>query len=59
MADDFLRAGALVLLAGAWSQILATSTAPRWSAPAQALRAWVLPELDMRLAIIRQQMATP
>jgi alkylation response protein AidB-like acyl-CoA dehydrogenase len=59
MADDFLRAVALVLLAWAWSQILATSTAPRWSAPAQALRAWVLPELDMRLAIIRQQMATP
>ena len=48
---------ALVLLAWAWSQILATSTAPRWAAPAQALRAWVLPELDMRLAIIRQQMA--
>ena len=59
VADDFLRAVALVLLAWAWSQILATSTAPRWSAPAQALRAWVLPELDMRLAIIRQQMATP
>ena len=58
-ADDFLRAVALVLLAWAWSQILATSTAPPWSAPAQALRAWVLPELDMRLAIIRQQMATP
>ena len=59
VADDTLRAVALVLLAWAWSQILATSTAPRWSAPAQALRAWVLPELDMRLAIIRQQMATP
>ena len=59
VADDFLRAVALVLLAWAWSQILATSTAPRWSAPAQALRAWVLPELDMRLTIIRQQMATP
>ena len=59
VADDFLRAVALVLLAWAWSQILATNTAPRWSAPAQALRAWVLPELDMRLAIIRQQMATP
>ena len=59
VADDFLRAVALVLLAWAWGQILATSTAPRWSAPAQALRAWVLPELDMRLAIIRQQMATP
>ena len=59
VADDFLRAVALVLLAWAWSQILATSTAPRWSAPAQALRTWVQPELDMRLAIIRQQMATP
>jgi len=58
VADDTLRAVALVLLAWAWSQILATSTAPRWSAPAQALRTWVLPELDMRVAIIRQQMAT-
>jgi len=57
VADDTLRAVALVLLAWAWSQILATSTAPRWSAPAQALRTWVLPELDMRITIIRQQMA--
>ena len=58
VADDYLRAVALVLLAWAWAQILATSTVPRWNAPAQALRAWVLPELDMRVAIIRQQMAT-
>ncbi len=57
VADDYLRAVALVLLAWAWAQILATSTVPRWNAPAQALRAWVLPELDMRVAIIRQQMA--
>lgn len=56
VADDYLRAVALVLLAWAWSQILATSTAPRWSAPAHALRCWVLPELDMRMAIVRQQM---
>ena len=56
VADDYLRAVALVLLAWAWSQILATSTAPRWSAPAQALRNWVLPELDMRVGIVRQQM---
>jgi 4,5-DOPA dioxygenase extradiol len=32
VAEDFLRAVALVLLAWAWSQILATSTAPRSSA---------------------------
>jgi len=61
VADDYLRAVALVLLAWAWSQILAQAPADdtRWSAPAQAFRTRVLPELDMRLAIVRQRMTQP
>lgn len=58
-ADDFLRAVALVLLAWAWSQIghAEGADAPRWQAPAQALRQRVLPELDLRLRLVRLQMA--
>ena len=50
---------AVALLAWAWSRIeaaLAPQTpdlATRWQAPAQALRHWVLPEFDMRVAIIK------
>jgi hypothetical protein len=59
VADDYLRAVAVALLAWAWSRIeaaLAPQTpelASRWQAPAQALRHWVLPEFDMRVAIIK------
>ena len=59
VADDYLRAMAVALLAWAWSRIdaaLAPRTpelATRWQAPAQALRHWVLPEFDMRVAIIK------
>ncbi|NTV85283.1 MAG: acyl-CoA dehydrogenase [Burkholderiaceae bacterium] len=59
VADDYLRAMAVALLAWAWSRIeaaLAPQTpdlASRWQAPAQALRHWVLPEFDMRVAIIK------
>ncbi|APW37777.1 acyl-CoA dehydrogenase [Rhodoferax koreense] len=61
VADDYLRAVALVLLGWAWAQIAAKSAAedPRWQAPALAFRTRVLPELDMRLALIRQRMAAP
>ena len=54
VADDYLRAVALVLLDWGWTQILAAqgSAASRWQQPAQALRHHVLPEFDMRLAII-------
>ena len=57
VADDYLRAVALVLLEWAWAQISATSYGERWSAPAQALAQWVLPEFDMRAAILRQRIA--
>jgi alkylation response protein AidB-like acyl-CoA dehydrogenase len=80
VADDYLRAVALALLAWAWARIdggrrtAAASAAatignedqagqtpvppppdPRWEAPAQALRHWVLPEFDMRLQIALQR----
>ena len=55
VADDYLRAVALVLLEWAWGRISAASTGPRWDEPAQAFRTWVLPELDMRLSILRQR----
>ncbi len=58
VADDYLRAVALVLLEWAWARTTAASGAdPRWQAPAQAFAQWVLPEFDMRAAIIRQRIA--
>ena len=56
VADDYLRAVALVLLDWAWCQIGAASHGERWNAPAQALTQWVLPEFDMRAAILRPQL---
>jgi hypothetical protein len=59
VADDYLRAVALTLMAWAWLQInraVSADAAPhgaRWTEPASAVRHWVLPEFDMRLAIIR------
>jgi alkylation response protein AidB-like acyl-CoA dehydrogenase len=61
VADDYLRAVALVLLDWAWLRIEAgvddsmPNAATRWRAPAQALRSWVLPEFHMRAFIIGQQ----
>ncbi len=57
VADDYLRAVALVLLAWAWARIAATdgADAARWRAPAEAFRDAVLPEFDMRLAMLRRQ----
>jgi len=61
VADDYLRAVALVLMDWAWLRIEAGVDAStphadaRWRAPAQALRSWVLPEFQMRTFIIVQQ----
>ena len=61
VADDYLRACALVLLDWAWLRIDAAVDAhtpnatTRWHAPAKALRQWVLPEFQMRSYIIVQQ----
>ena len=59
VADDYLRAVALVLLDGAWARIDATpgADAPRWQDPRRALTRHVLPEFDMRLQIIETRCA--
>lgn len=67
VADDYLRAVALVLLDWAWGEISAvaqgergsepTQAPERWSTPAQALAQWVLPEFEMRAAMLRQRIA--
>ena len=63
VADDYLRACALVLLDWAWLRIDAAvdssvaNAATRWQAPGQALRQWVLPEFQMRTFIVVQQCA--
>ena len=61
VADDYLRAVALVLMDWAWLRIEAgvddstPNADTRWKAPAKALRSWVLPEFQMRTFIIVQQ----
>ncbi|CAN7167195.1 acyl-CoA dehydrogenase family protein [Acidovorax sp. LjRoot194] len=57
VADDYLRAVALVLLEWAWGRIETASRAERWSSPAQAFARWVLPEFDMRAGILRERIA--
>ena len=75
VADDYLRAVALVLLEWAWGHISAASPAAdqhgsagagasteavaRWAAPAEAFARWVLPEFDLRIAIVRERLAAP
>jgi hypothetical protein len=64
VADDFLRALALVLLQWAWQRIDAQLTqdtpnvTDRWHAPSKAFRQWVLPEFAMRCHIIQTQCQT-
>jgi alkylation response protein AidB-like acyl-CoA dehydrogenase len=57
IAGDYLRLATLALLAWSWTRIEAAqpTDAARWHAPATALRAWVLPEFEMRVNIIRAQ----
>ncbi|MFY8104178.1 MAG: acyl-CoA dehydrogenase family protein, partial [Ramlibacter sp.] len=59
VADDYLRAVALVLLDWAWARIAATPGAQvaRWQAPCQAITRHVLPEFDMRMQIIETRCA--
>lgn len=58
IAGDYLRLATLALLAWAWTRIERAAGAHdvRWQAPAQALRAWVLPEFGMRVQIVQQQL---
>jgi alkylation response protein AidB-like acyl-CoA dehydrogenase len=57
VADDYLRAVALVLMDWGWAQIAAApgSQSPRWQQPALALHRHVLPEFGMRLAIMQDR----
>jgi alkylation response protein AidB-like acyl-CoA dehydrogenase len=64
VADDYLRAVALTLLAWAWLQIGNTPSAAslatgieRWAQPASALQHWILPEFAMRVQIIRARLS--
>ncbi|MDR3368185.1 acyl-CoA dehydrogenase family protein [Rhodoferax sp.] len=55
VADDYLRAVALTLLAWAWThieQVAMVAEDARWIRPADALQHWVLPEFAMRVQII-------
>jgi len=62
VADDYLRAVAVALMGWAGARIAAALTPDtperevRWNMPLQALTYWVLPEFDMRLAIIKARL---
>jgi alkylation response protein AidB-like acyl-CoA dehydrogenase len=62
VADDYLRAVAIALMGWSGARIAAALTsdtpgrATRWDMPLQALAYWVLPEFDMRLAIIKARL---
>jgi len=60
VADDYLRAVAIALLGWAGVRLEAAADAApepqRWRAATQALGRWVLPEFDMRCAIIDQRL---
>jgi hypothetical protein len=55
VAEDYLRAAMLTLLAWAWARIeRAAGGDTRWCALAEAFRRWVLPEFDMRIAMVKR-----
>ncbi len=60
VADDYLRASTIALLGWAGAIIEAaadrTPEAARWLAPLQAMSHWILPEFEMRRAIMEQRM---
>lgn len=59
LADDFLRAMAMLLMAWAWARIgseLAAKSA-RWTVAEQAFWRWVWPEFGLRLGLMRATLA--
>jgi alkylation response protein AidB-like acyl-CoA dehydrogenase len=64
VADDYLRAMALVMLQWAWQRIDAKlnedtpELKTRWQAPSKAFLQWILPEFAMRSHIIETQCQT-
>ncbi len=61
VADDYLRAMALLLLQWAWDVLLGdpVTQSPRWREPARALRLNILPEFEMRISTIELRLAEP
>ena len=59
LADDFLRAVAMLLMAWAWARIGATPGADtaRWQTAQTGFWRWVWPEFDMRLAMMEHTLA--
>ncbi len=61
VADDYLRLVTVALLGWAGARVEAaaaeTTDTQRWSQPQSALKRWVLPEFEMRLAIITGQLS--
>ena len=59
LADDFLRAVAMLLMAWAWARIGSTSPldSDRWKGPQQAFWRWVWPEFEMRMGIMRSTLS--
>jgi hypothetical protein len=59
VADDFLRACAVALLAWAGTRLAAVPVGDtaHWREPLAALAAWILPEFDMRVRIIEDRLA--
>lgn len=59
LADDFLRAVALLLMAWAWARIGAAdgADAPRWHIAQTAFWRWVWPEFEMRMAMMGDTLA--
>jgi alkylation response protein AidB-like acyl-CoA dehydrogenase len=55
LADDFLRAVAMLLMAWAWARIGATpgADAARWQTAQAGFWRWVWPEFDMRLSMMQ------
>ncbi|MBW8313640.1 MAG: acyl-CoA dehydrogenase family protein [Hydrogenophaga sp.] len=58
LADDFLRAVAMLLMAWAWARIGATTgaDAPRWQTAQTGFWRWVWPEFGMRLAMLESSL---
>ncbi|MBT9550396.1 MAG: acyl-CoA dehydrogenase family protein [Hydrogenophaga sp.] len=59
LADDFLRAVAMLLMAWAWARIGATpgSDTTRWQTAQTGFWRWVWPEFQMRLAMMEHTLA--
>ena len=57
VADDYLRTAAMTLLAWAGARIEASPAAAAFATTLHALPAWVLPEFDMRHAIVSRRLS--